>query len=399
MASRLASGRSDDRCVLGEAIYILNLGYGFEGTFTRLDDFQFVSNSLTGQPSGRVGNRFSGSLLGTIRVPLPKQYVLGIDIQRGDFENYHWLSYLRGQFQDTGWWYYYLYALAIKEPIGTWLLLLLAIISGPVLSVFRWRGTQATSGNVHGPAQVVTENRALQLQHNPRLITIRDELVLILPAALMFASVSSQTGFSKHLRDVLPSVPFVYVWIGSVARLLDKPILRGRLTSNDEGWAFACWPLPPVVITALAWFVASSLWIYPHNLSYFNELVGGPIHGHEHLLGSNLDAGQDLRYFAWWREQHREATPMYLVYEGFNPSSVGVHVPAPPKVLDSTNLRNYQPGWYAVNINSLFTDEWSASGLGRKPRGVGALSPLLALQPDARVGYSIVIFNLDDRPL
>jgi hypothetical protein len=50
----------------------------------------------------------------------------------------------------------------------------------------------------------------------------------------------------------------------------------------------------------LAWSVGSSLWYYPHSLSYFNELVGGPMGGPKHLLDSNIDWGQDLFYLKDW---------------------------------------------------------------------------------------------------
>jgi hypothetical protein len=76
-------------------------------------------------PAG-AGNRFKDSWLAGLPVPLPKNYLLGIDLQKSDFEDYHGPSYLRGEFRNKGWWYYYLYALAIKAPLGTWVLFLLA---------------------------------------------------------------------------------------------------------------------------------------------------------------------------------------------------------------------------------------------------------------------------------
>jgi hypothetical protein len=51
-----------------------------------------------------------------------------------------------------------------------------------------------------------------------------------------------------------------------------------------------------LVAGSFCWFSASSLWLFPHSISYFNEAVGGPLNGPEHLLGSNVDWGQDLRY-------------------------------------------------------------------------------------------------------
>jgi len=112
-------------------LYVLNLGYGFEGSFQRLGDYGFVSEMLGGPKDGgetyqpEARNRFAGAWLGGVPVPLPKNYVMGIDLQKSDFENKMW-SYLRGEWRLGGWWYYYLYALAIKEPLGTWVLVFLA---------------------------------------------------------------------------------------------------------------------------------------------------------------------------------------------------------------------------------------------------------------------------------
>ena len=71
-------------------------------------------------------NRFAGTWFGNLPVPVPANMVQGIDTQRYDFER-GLPSYLRGQWADHGWWYYYLYALAIKEPLGTWCLVVLAV--------------------------------------------------------------------------------------------------------------------------------------------------------------------------------------------------------------------------------------------------------------------------------
>ena len=88
---------------------VLNLGYGFEGSFRKLRDFQFVSDTFRGAESvsNGSGNRFADSWLGAVPVPVPKNYLLGMDVQKRDFENIGRPSYLRGEFRDRGWWYYY----------------------------------------------------------------------------------------------------------------------------------------------------------------------------------------------------------------------------------------------------------------------------------------------------
>ena len=58
-------------------------------------------------------------------------------------------------------------------------------------------------------------------------------------------------------------------------------------------------------------------------MSYFNEAAGGPRRGHEHLLDSNIDWGQDLFLLKRWADRHTEARPLAVAYHGLiDPSSV-----------------------------------------------------------------------------
>jgi len=183
-------------------LYVLNLGYGFEGSLKPLQEFHFVSDLFTGRESSVESreqenpqseirnpesptNRFANSWLGNLPVPFPKHYLLGIDIQQKDFEHYGRPSYLRGVWQDHGWWYYYLYAAAIKVPIGLWALGLLAVIARLSLSRQERLSEKPPTTN--------------DQRRTPRL---RDEFILLFPATVIFAVVSSKTGFSEHFRYV-----------------------------------------------------------------------------------------------------------------------------------------------------------------------------------------------------
>lgn len=214
---------------MGIGLYILNLGYGFEGTGTQLRDFHFVSDLFTGQvlkdegrepddgsvsaptpnpqspiPNPNSNNRFADSWLGYLPMPLPKNYVLGIDIQQKDFEHYGRPSYLRGQWQDHGWWYYYLYAAAIKVPLGLWCLGVLTLLYSLSLVL---RG----EGRVRGSS---IQSPILPPQSS------FDTLVLLTPPLVIFCVVSSKTGFSEHFRYVLPCFPFLFIWLSQTAKLL-----------------------------------------------------------------------------------------------------------------------------------------------------------------------------------
>jgi len=65
---------------------------------------------------------------------------------------------------------------------------------------------------------------------------------------------------------------------------------------TGSGDRFMPWYASALVGILFSWLLTSSLWIYPHSLSYFNESIGGPLNGPLHLLGSNVDWGQDVRY-------------------------------------------------------------------------------------------------------
>ena len=332
------------------AVYVINLGYGFEGTGRRLGDLQFVSRTLRTRPGAevaagtRIGNRFAGTLWGRMPIPVPVNYIAGIDRQKYDFEAGFW-SYFRGQWRRGGWWYYYLYGLAIKEPLGTGLLALLAAAAGVALG-----GGGAASW--------------------------RDELLLLTPVVAVLVLVSSQTGFNHHLRYVLPMYPLAFIWISRAARrgVRRAPVYR------------------LLVVAALAWSAGSSLRHYPHSLSYFNELVGGPRYGHDHLLDSNIDWGQDLLLLKRWVECHPEAQPLGVAYS--LPSSIisleqaglpAVDVPAgPPRdggAAPAPELTGPLPGWYAIFVRELRERH-------------GRYEYFRRFEPVATIGYTVYIYRI-----
>jgi len=345
---------------LGLAVYVVNCGYGFEGSLTRLAEFRFESRMFTGKMPGEPGNRFADSWLGSLPVPVPRNYLLGIDAQKRDFENYRKASYLHGTWSPTGWWYYYFYAMAIKVPVGV-LCLVLATILGKL---------------------------AGQLPSK----RLRDEAILLFPAIVILTFVSSQTGFSEHMRYVLPIFPFFFIWIsqclGSSMQSeqieLDRGVCRTRA-------------MPLAAAGLLIWAIGSSLCVYPHSLSYFNELVGGPRGGHAHLLDSNLDWGQDLKYVKWWLETRLDDEPVFLAFNGpIDPIRVGIEVEPPASVADELSLQNLPPGWYAISVSYLRGVPWWS----RLHKGQDVATELrvftgfLNQKPIGTFGYSIYLYKI-----
>jgi hypothetical protein len=368
------------------SIGVVNLGYNFEGSFQRLDEYQFHTMALSGTklldeilPEG--GNRFDGTWLGLIPVPLPQHYVQGVDVQMFDFEK-GGKSYLRGEWADHGWWYYYLYALAMKMPLGTWCLIGMAVVA----TIFAREYSASW----------------------------RDEMVVLAPLIVVLFFVSSQTGFSAHSRYVIPALPFLFVWASKVAKVFDlRPLTRIRLAAAG------------MVLASLVWMMISSLAIYPHSLSYFNELaailptpsknlyrksinekVGTPSilsrveymltagsrNGPRHLLGSNVDWSQDIFHLADWLSRHPDVKLDGLDCFGSCPTELaGIPVtPVPPTLGEYANdierdqpvdQNGPKPGWYALSANRVFDHRHQYHYFQR-------------FQPVAMVGYSIYIYNI-----
>lgn len=314
------------RMVIG--LYVINLGYAFEGSFQRLGDFQFQSGALTGKWNTKgkpasVGNRFTDTWIGSVPVPLPSNYVQGIDAQKLDFER-GMRSYLGGEWkEDGGWWYFYVYAAAIKVPLGTVALLLLAII----LSLWR---------------------RDLSAHW-------RDEMLLVVPFVVIFGLVSSQTGFTIHFRYVFPAFAFAFIFASKLARLLPTayslrlPSLR--LRSGSATAVFRCL-LPAACCLLLCWSIMSSLAQYPHSISYFNEFVDKKSPGQAQLVDSNVAWGQDLLHLQSWMECHPEITRLDCLNLGLvNPSLVNDRLSAlPPQAATGTM---HGVSWCALDANAL----------------------------------------------
>ena len=235
IAWRLSGGRrgvqrswwADSRDLMTMAVlgvYLTNLGYLSDESFQPLASFHFGKRLLDrAAPIGNVGR-----LAGFFPVPFPQTYVNGIE-EISYIHDACPSTYLCGERQAGGWWYFYPFAAMIKLPWGLIVLFALAFCLCPWI-----RGCSASW---------------------------RSEVFLLaVIAALIWIVTSSR--IQQNLRYLLPAIPFVLICTSKVGTLLAKDKL-----------------LAVVVVACLTWSVGSSLWIYPHSLSYFNDVAGGPRRG------------------------------------------------------------------------------------------------------------------------
>jgi Dolichyl-phosphate-mannose-protein mannosyltransferase len=179
-----------------------------------------------------------------------KDFVNGVVAVAAHNDSGH-LSYLLGETRLTGWWYFYLVALAVKTPIP-----LLAAGTGGLgwLAVRGWRAG---------------DSWALA----PLTMTI---------AILVFASAFSRINIG--IRHILVLYPFLALGAAYLALRAWHALaaMQAGPTRIATGAAF---------LALLVWQL-SNLWrAYPDYLPYFNEAV---THPERVLVDSDLDWGQDL---------------------------------------------------------------------------------------------------------
>jgi hypothetical protein len=188
-----------------------------------------------------------------------------------------------------------------------------------------------------------------------------------------------------------------------------------------------------IVAALMAWLIASSLWIRPQYLAYFNAIAGGPANGYRHLVDSNVDVGQDLVRLRAWLETSASATakqpPVFLSYFGpADPVSHGIRATrfgdngfdARPRTFPARvgggvycmsvtlfqGLYTLTPGPWTRERETLYRRLLDIATSGRPtPDQATMLEHLqfarmrlgLAMrEPDTRIGYSILVFRLSD---
>jgi len=204
----------------------------------------------------------------------------------------------------------------------------------------------------------------------------RDEAVLWIPVAGYLLLTQSRSLNIGH-RHLLPIHPFLFVVAAVAAGRLWSAAGRGRR----------------IVLGGLgAWYVAGTLLVHPHYLSYFNEIAGGPSRGYHSLVDSSLDWGQDLEGL---RDElaARGLSRVKLSYFGSaDPAYYGIDAEMLPSTMSprpARVTREVRPGDVlavsATNLQGVYLEEDDRRLMARVRR-----LPVLG-----RVGYSIFLFRSD----
>ncbi len=249
-------------------------------------------------------------------------------------------NFLFGSFSPSGWFYYFIVAFFVKTPSATLMIIFLSLY-------------------------VFVKNRR----------ELRDYIFILIPSVIFLSASLFSTVNIGH-RYILPIYPFLFIFAGL---LLKKGIAKGKV-------------YPLLAILSLLGLVYSNIKIYPHYLSYFNIIGGGPKKGHRILVDSNIDWGQDLKFLKKYMRDNNIKEIYFAYFGSLDPAFYGIKYRFIP-----SSFYRYVEG----------ADEPYKLKLPLPERKVLAVSVtylyesiayhwLQYREPTAMAGYSIYIFDITD---
>ncbi|HSF83757.1 MAG TPA: glycosyltransferase family 39 protein [Anaerolineales bacterium] len=240
--------------VLVVSVLIINIGFLFDNTLTRLGDYQFRS-SLFQTAQGRL------DVLSEFPIPLPYPYIEGLDwiVYNERTGTNLGRIYLLGRLSETGFPGYYFYAFLYKVPIAIQILILLSIF--------------------------------FYIQKRDYRKFIENELFLFVPVVFFAVYFNFFYRAQIGIRYFLLVSPFLLVFTSSLVR----------------AWHSMSVMVKGLFIALSAYLAISVISYHPYYIPYFNELVPDRRLAYQILADSNLDWGQAGKAVQQYLDRHPQA--------------------------------------------------------------------------------------------
>ncbi|MFT5041585.1 MAG: 4-amino-4-deoxy-L-arabinose transferase-like glycosyltransferase [Hyphomicrobiaceae bacterium] len=245
------------------ALAVLNLGYGFDGTFALLAEARLADGGLLANLERAAP---------WLRFPLPLPVIDGIDMILNVGKTSEPSYFLAGELSAEGWWYYHLAAFALKTPL-------------PLLALSLWALVRWLGGYDRAPLSSV----------------------VWVAVVAIFAANSAFNSLAIGVRHVLAAVPLLLIPCGGVVAATVTRWNGARVNRSAVGAGIAA--------LLCLWLAAESLSVAPRYLQYCNQIAGSADGCHEWLVDSNIDWGQDLLRLREYIDE-RQLAGVHLAYFG-----------------------------------------------------------------------------------
>jgi|SRR3989344_598393 len=298
-------------------------------------------------------------------------------------------AYFLGQLAGKGWWYYFPVIYFFKETIPV--LILIAI------GFFCW-----------------LRKTTFKMINFWDFIRRRFPEFAMAFYVIFYWANSMTAPLNIGMRHIIPTLPFIYI----LTAMGLKKWVAGRNFKDyiyDLGVVNYLKEIPKIAVKfafiwiLLLWFIAETVFVTPHYLSYYNEFAGGTVNGYRFATDSNYDWGQDLNRLKNWVHEQNKHCSLIETSEpcGIKKIAVDYFGGGSPKYTFHDIEENWWSSrgnpkdrgieWIAISTNTLMGAlAKTTPGYERKPedeyRWLTAIKN--PHKPDARAGYSIFIYKL-----
>lgn len=319
-------------------LIVVNAAYFFQSRDLSMADAEWAAAAF---PSS------SEAVLATIHTLawiVPTDFVVGVFWQLWHSKQGHSASLL-GMFSQTGWWYYFPVAFALKTTLPFLMLSLAAIVWGFYRTVF---------------------NRS-------------QRVIFVLVPFVIYTVFVMLSSINIGIRYYIPAFIFLFILAGA---MLDHLL---SLSSPRV--------MPALIILILGWSLVETARAYPHYMSYTNQLASRAPNWY-YLSDSNVEWGDDIRELADYLHARGETRVRGMLLGGFvtlNFYGVDyIDVLSPPD--ESTDTRYIAIGASFLN-GSTVPDRLVNGQLQTETERVNTFEAFRHRAPEAIFGGSIYLYR------
>ncbi|HNT78128.1 MAG TPA: phospholipid carrier-dependent glycosyltransferase [Anaerolineae bacterium] len=286
-------------------------------------------------------------------------------------------TFALGQISEHGWRWYFPLAFALKTPLPTIILLIVALVQS-----LKRIGGSANQRKSESTAHPITPSPCHLVSPSPLLP------LLLFPLLYLLSSLFSTVNIGY--RHLLPILPFLFIGIGQIANS-EWRTANGEWRIANRVSRFTHYSLLITHYSLLTWLALSTCLTLPYPLTFFNELVGGAQNGYRYLVDSNLDWGQNLWDLQRWMADHGESHVFYAHYSPATPRVYDIDadfLPPDPRAVEFAPW-NPAPGLYAIGATVL---------QGPYAPDLNTYAWFRSREPHARLGHALFVYRVPARP-
>ena len=199
-------------------------------------------------------------------------------------------TFFLGEVRNFAWKKYFPIVYAIKEPLSFWLLTIVVLLYLAIKIKFSIPvDKRLRKSFIHS------------LQNWTKTYFVEFSMLLWIA---MYWYLSIKANLNIGVRHLLPTYGFVFILLAGqlvriAYRIKNKELgIRNKFNKTIIHNSIFIIPL------LLGWYIYENISVYPYYLTYFNQVAGGSKGGHQYVVDSNLDWGQDLRRLSTWVEEN-----------------------------------------------------------------------------------------------